>query len=159
MLYDDYSTNIKTFFKSPTYSDYFPKKDRSVPDDSDNFNYKFICSHQDVFNTPLVNIYEYTDNYKIEVFAPKINKDKLNIEVKDNTLYVTYKDEDSVLKEKDFVKMLRKDFSSINFSYFMPTQKDMDLDLDKIKASYKDNIIHITINKLEKSKPIKINVE
>ncbi len=97
---------------------------------------------------PAVNIVENTDEYRIDVAAPGLNKEDFKINLENNVLTVSSGKEERT-EEKD-QKYMRKEFSyySFNRSFTLP----MTVDSEKIKATQKDGILQILIPKKEEAR-------
>ena len=111
--------------------------------------------NDDFFNvksnwTPSVNVKEVESEFQIEVAAPGYKKDSFNIEIKDNYLRISSKNEST--KEDKNDKYHRREFRASSFerSFYLPKE----VNVDDIKASYNDGILSIFIpkkSKVEKS--------
>lgn len=111
--------------------------------------------NEDFFNvkskfTPSVNIKELDSEFQVEIAAPGYKKDSFNIEIKDNYLRISSKNEST--KEDKNDKYHRREFRASSFerSFYLPKE----VNVDDIKASYNDGILSIFIpkkSKVEKS--------
>ncbi len=94
-------------------------------------------------NVPAVNVSEEKDQYKIEVAAPGMEKDdfKLNLDHRVLTISCEKKKEE----EKKEKKYTRREFSFTSFkrAFTLPES----VNAEKIQASYKEGILHITLQK------------
>lgn len=113
--------------------------------------------NEDFFNvkskfTPSVNIKELESEFQIEVAAPGYKKDSFNIEIKENNLVISSKNETK--KEDKNDKYHRREFYSSSFerSFYLPE----DVNADDIKASYTDGVLSISIPKKVKPKMSKM---
>ena len=104
---------------------------------------------------PAVDIYETNDSFVVSADLPGLNKDEIQIDLKDNTL--------TLKGEKKFEEKVSKDnYIRIERAYgsfvrsFTLTQN---VDPEKIKAKYKEGVLEITIPKKEEAKPKQIKVE
>ena len=101
-----------------------------------------------VSKVPNVNIYEGSNEYKIELAAPGLNKEDFKIDLKKDNLSVWAEkkaEEGSVAKDYS-----RKEFDYTSFarSFVLPEG----IDADKISAEYTNGILYITIGKKEEAK-------
>jgi HSP20 family protein len=97
---------------------------------------------------PAVNIIESKDDFAIEVAAPGLEKKDFNVDVHNNVLTISSQKE--FKDEQRDEKVMRREFSYTAFkrSFSLPDGADS----DKIKASYKDGILTVTIPKKEEAK-------
>ena len=103
---------------------------------------------------PAVDIYDEKDHMVITAELPGIEKDDIVIDVKDRVL--TLKGErsaDNEVKEDDFYRRERT-YGKFERAFTLP----LDVDPDKISASYKDGLLKLEIPKPEEKKPKKITV-
>lgn len=106
-------------------------------------------TNADEETVPSVNIRETKDNFEVEMAAPGMEKKDFQIELDGNRLTISsekeYSEED---KEEGYS---RREFSYRSFQRSMMLPKDV-VDEDKIQASYKNGLLHITIPKRENAK-------
>jgi HSP20 family protein len=97
-------------------------------------------------NVPSVNVKEEESEFQIEVAAPGYKKDSFNIEVKDNYLTISSKNEST--KEDKSDKYHRREFFSSSFerSFYLPEGSNA----ENIKASYTDGILSVSVPKKTK---------
>ncbi len=98
---------------------------------------------------PAVNIKETDDAYLLDFAAPGYKKDDFVIELNNDVLTVSSeKKVENVEEEDNFTK---KEFSYESFtrSFNLPEL----VEVDKIKATYKNGILEIKIPKKEEAKP------
>jgi len=108
-----------------------------------------------LFNwNPAVDVYEEGDNLVIKAELPGVNKDDIEIDVKETVL--TLKGERSAQNEVKEDKYYRRERSYGKFmrSFTLPAH----VDPEKITADFKDGILNITITKPEKEKVKKISI-
>src|SRR3990170_837736 len=86
---------------------------------------------------PAVDIYETNDSFVVSADLPGLNKDEIQIDLKDNTIRV----------ERAYGSFVR--------SFTLP----QNVDPEKIKAKYKEGVLEMTIPKKEEAKPKQIKVE
>ncbi len=102
---------------------------------------------------PATNVTENDKEYKIEVSVPGFEKDKINLEIDNNILKITAKEE-SNKEEKDGEKVLRREFRSSAFSRSFTLPEN--IDTENIQASQKDGILQISLPKQDKAPEDKI---
>ncbi|HMG15748.1 MAG TPA: Hsp20/alpha crystallin family protein [Saprospiraceae bacterium] len=97
---------------------------------------------------PSVNIKEGSDDYKIEIAAPGLQKADFNIAIDNTKLTVSTKKEQSSEETKD--KFTRKEFSYSSFSrsFDLPDS----IQAEGIKASYDNGILEIMLPKKAEAK-------
>jgi len=102
--------------------------------------YNVIRPH--VHWVPPVDIYEYTDKFLVIVELPGVNKEDIDITLKDNILKISgYK------KEFGANDRLRIHQMEISYGYFERVIQVFNVDESNIKAEFKDGILFITILK------------
>ena len=91
---------------------------------------------------PPVDIYEYTDKFLILVELPGVNKEDIEIVLKDDVLKISgYK------KEFGGYDRLKIHQMEISYGYFERMIQVYNVDESKIKAEFKDGILFIIISK------------
>jgi len=92
---------------------------------------------------PTINIIEKNGVYKLRVSAPGFKKRDFRVIVEGQSLIISA--EHSVEKKEENENYVRKEFSANSFSrsFHLPDN----VTLDNIKATYKDGLLNITINK------------
>ena len=106
-----------------------------------------LNKNQGVNKVPGVNIYEASNEYKIELAAPGLNKEDFKIDLKKDNLSVWAEKKIETDTQKDYT---RKEFEYNSFarSFVLPEG----IDADKISAEYVNGILYITIGKQEEAK-------
>ncbi len=106
---------------------------------------------------PAVDIYETADSFTVEVELPGVEPGEIDVSVDDGMLSI--KGERSLDKETREENFLRVERASGMFqrSMRLPT----DIDADKVKASYDNGVLKITVPKIQpkKAKSVPIAVE
>jgi len=104
--------------------------------------------------SPSVDVSETKDNVIIKAEMPGIKKDDVKISIQDNVL--TMKGEKKQEKEEKDANYHRieRSYGSFCRSFTLPTS----VKTDKIKATYKDGILTITLPKTEEVKPKEIPI-
>lgn len=108
---------------------------------------RFFDDTQSV-TVPSVNIKEGKDEYAIEVAAPGFDKKDFRIDLNNNVLEIS--SEKEVKEENKDEKVMRREFrySSFKRTFTLPDT----VDTEKIKASYKDGILSISVPKKDEAK-------
>ncbi len=103
---------------------------------------------------PVVDVYDNDDNIVLKAEIPGIDKKDIVVDVKGRVL--TLKGErssDNEVKEDNYYRRERC-FGKFERAFNLP----VDVELDKIKANYKDGVLEIEIPKPEEKKPKQISV-
>lgn len=100
------------------------------------------------FSIPAVNIIEEKDEFSIQVAAPGLEKQDFQIDLENEILTISCNKEDKKVENEE--QFLRKEFNYCSFSrtFSLPDS----IDSDKIKATHKNGILHVTIPKKEEAK-------
>lgn len=137
----------------------FPVKSSLLPTVSrffdDDWNSLFDWTNRNFSNTattlPSVNVKENDNEYIVEMAVPGMKKDDFQVVVNDNVL--TIKSEvKNECEEKDGNNYTRKEFCYQSFQRSFNLNNNV-VDDAKIKATYKDGILNITLPKKEEAKP------
>ena len=103
---------------------------------------------------PVVDISETKDDVIVKAEVPGIDKDDISVTLEDHVLTLRgEKKEEKEEKGKAFHKVERT-YGSFVRSLKLPTL----VQEDKVKASYKDGILNITLPKAEEVKPKEISI-
>lgn len=103
---------------------------------------------------PVVDVYDNDDNIVLKAEIPGIDKKDIEIDVKGRVL--TLKGErssDNEVKEDNYYRRERC-FGKFERAFTLP----VNVELDNIKANYKDGVLQIEIPKPEEKKPKQITV-
>lgn len=115
-------------------------------------------SEEDIMHTtwsPAVDIYETAGSLVIKAEIPGVDKNDISVEVKDNSLYLKGERKfEKDIKEENYHRMERS-YGSFTRVFSLPTTVDQ----DKVKASFKNGVLEITIPKIEEAKPKQISVD
>jgi HSP20 family protein len=104
--------------------------------------------------TPSVDVSEDKDNVVIKAEMPGMKKEDVKISVQDNVLTLKgEKEQEKEEKEKNYHRIERS-YGSFCRSFQLPTA----VKTDKIKASYKDGVLNISLPKTEEVKPKEIPI-
>lgn len=100
-------------------------------------------------NLPATNVTETNDSYKVELSVPGFDKDKFNVEVKNNVLTISGNIEDKHEEKDKDDRIIRREFKSSSFSrsFALPDN----VDADKISGEHQNGILVLTIPKAEKA--------
>ena len=109
---------------------------------NDDFGMNFLNRSHFV---PSVNSVENNDSFEIDLAVPGMKKEDFTIELNDKVLVIS--SETSNTMENDKMRLNEFNFSSFQRSFRVPDS----VDLDKIKASYKNGILKIKLPKRKES--------
>ena len=105
--------------------------------------------------SPAVDVYETSDNLVLKAELPGIKKEDVSVEVKDNTLSMKGERKfEKDIEEENYHRMERA-YGSFYRLFSLPTT----VDPDKIRASFKNGVLEITVPKIEVEKPKQITVD
>lgn len=131
----------------------------------DRINRMFEQSLGDLFPTeeelgvgmwrPSADIYETDDSYVVSADLPGMNKDYIQIEMRNGRLRI--RGEKKFEKETSPEEYVRRERTHGEFmrSFAIP----QNVDTTNIKAKYENGVLEVTIPKTEESKPKRIEVE
>ena len=102
---------------------------------------------------PATNITETHDEYKVSLAAPGMKKNDFKIDVEGNMLTISCEKEDS--KDEKDARYTRREFSysSFNRSFTLPVEVNQ----DKIEASYEDGLLELRLPKKEEAKRVSLS--
>lgn len=107
------------------------------------------------FWAPIVDIEEDNENIMVRAEIPGMKKDDIKVSVKGSMLTITgERKQESETKEKTFHRVERS-YGKFSRMITLPTE----VEADKVKASYKDGMLNITLPKPAAIKPKHIDVE
>lgn len=108
--------------------------------------------------TPPMDVSDLGDKYELKVELPGVSKDKIDIEVKQNSVEISAKHEEG--KEEKDKNWLRRERSSTSF--YRHLEFGEDLKTDAVNAEYKDGILTLELPKVEpkpEEKSVKVEVK
>lgn len=100
------------------------------------------------FASPAVNVIENEKDFEIEVAAPGMNKEDLNVQVSnEGELLITLEKKNDKEDKKGKKNYLRREFSYSAYrqAFTLPD----DIEADKITAQMTNGVLHITLPKKE----------
>jgi HSP20 family protein len=104
-------------------------------------------------NVPAVNVKESATAYELSVAAPGLNKKDFKIEVNQNVLSISAKQEHAQEEKNDDGRYSRKEFSYQSFKREFHLPENLVND-DAIQANYTDGILTILVPKKEVVKQV-----
>ena len=121
----------------------------------DDFSNVYTQTPRKTVWQPVSDVYETAEAYHIELEVPGVDKEKIKIEIKENTLTVTgersYENENN---EKNFTRTERM-WGSFTRSWSLPKTADQ----DNITAETKDGLLSITLPKKAEVQPKTIDIK
>lgn len=103
---------------------------------------------------PSVDVSESKDDVIIKAEIPGMSKDDVKVSVRDNVLILSgEKKQEREEKDANYHRIERS-YGSFSRSFALPTS----VKPDKVKASYKDGVLKITLPKSEEVKPKEIPI-
>lgn len=98
-------------------------------------------------NLPSVNLKETDNKLEIDMAVPGMKKEDFKVEIDNNMLTISSEKEEQKEETRKKDNYIRKEFNYQSFfrSFSLPEY----IDEDKVEASYKDGILHVTIAKKE----------
>lgn len=112
-----------------------------------------LGSQQPPVWVPPADIEETDDSYVLQVDLPGVNRDDVNIELRDNEVRIT-----GEVKEKERTGVLRRQTRRVGQFEFMVTMPG-DIDPDKVEASLHDGVLTVRLGKAAASQPRQIEVK
>lgn len=139
----------RTLFEEPFFTDFLDIRKKPF-----QLNNLFNGDHDNFEVSPAVNIKDNKNKYVIEMAVPGLSKDDFNVTVEEGMLTISAEKKQEKEQEKE--GYVKKEFSYSSFSRCMSLPETVDDEKD-VKASYKDGILHLTLQKKEavKTKPAK----
>jgi HSP20 family protein len=130
----------------------------SLRTDMDRLFKSFFADYpedRDGFWAPVIDIEENGSNLVVKAELPGMKKEDIKVAVRDNILTVSgERSHENETKNKTFHRIERS-YGKFSRVITLPA----DVDSNKVKASYKDGILSITLPKPESAKPKQIDVE
>jgi HSP20 family protein len=116
----------------------------------------FPWSREEV-SAPSVDVWEDDDAVHMEADLPGFEQKDIDLKLRDNVLTLSAKRESvKEEKEKDYYRSERR-----RGSVYRQIELPSSVDNAKVKAKFKDGVLHVSLPKLEedKKREIKVNVE
>ncbi len=115
-----------------------------------------IRDEEPIFRTPLSNITETEDSFKISAELPGLEKGDIEISIQDGNLEIKGEIKEEKKEEKEG-ELVRREYHSS--SYYRCFSMPENIDKDKIDASLDKGILTVTIPKVEPVQPEKKKIE
>jgi HSP20 family protein len=104
---------------------------------------------------PVVDIYEEKDSIIVKAELPGIKKDEVSIEIKDNVLTLSGERKHEQETKKENYHRIERFYGKFSRSFSLPET----VQVEKVKANYKDGVLEITLPKAEATKPKAIPIK
>lgn len=114
--------------------------------------------NKDPETVPSVNIREEKERYSVEMAAPGLKKEDINVDVEGNMLTISCKKEEETQGDQDDYSHREYNYSCFRRSFTLPENADS----GKISARYADGVLQLGIPKREnqvKDKSSRIRIE
>jgi len=104
---------------------------------------------------PVVDIYEREGNIELKAELPGVDPKEVDVHVENNVL--TLRGERHVDKEveRENYHRVERSYGTFTRSFTLPTV----VDTEKIKAEFKEGVLHLTLPKKEEAKPKQIAIK
>lgn len=105
--------------------------------------------------SPAIELYEKDNEYIVEAELPGLKHDEIKVNVEGDVLTISGERKREKEIQRENVYRSERFYGRFVRRIALPE----DVDLEKVKASYKDGILKISVPKSEKAKPKKIDVK
>lgn len=119
----------------------------------DRFFETFAHKGEEIY-APVCEITEQEKAFAISVDVPGMKKEDIDIEVKDNHLYITGERKYESKSEKDNVVRSEKRYGKFSRVFTLP----QNVNADGIVAAFENGVLEVTLPKEEKAQSKKINI-
>jgi len=104
---------------------------------------------------PLVDIYEREGNIELKAELPGVDSKDVDVRVENNVL--TLRGERRIDKEvkRESYHRVERAYGSFSRSFTLPSM----VDTERIKAEFKEGVLHLTLPKKEEAKPRQISIK
>jgi HSP20 family protein len=130
----------------------------TMRDDVDRLFDTFFGRENEAYDNywrPAIDIEENNGNLMVRAEIPGMSKEEIKVAVKDNLLTISgERKRENESKDKTYYRVERC-YGQFQRMIRLPAE----VDADKVKATYKDGVLHITLPKPESMKPKQIDVE
>lgn len=104
--------------------------------------------------TPSCDVQETEGHFLLNFDVPGVNKDDIQIDIKDNQLFVRGERKVEHTENQGTRHFSERIYGTFSRAFTLPTS----IDSDKIEASYSDGVLHISVPKAESAKPRRIQI-
>jgi len=125
--------------------------------DNWNLNMKAFDELQPKGSFPKVNVLDNPANYEVEIAIAGFDKDDVELELKENTLFIKADKKEECTNEDECKKYLTKEIAQRSFRRVINFPADVNS--EDISAKYENGIIKCTIGKMEVIKPDSVKID
>ena len=104
---------------------------------------------------PLVDVVESKDGLLFKVEIPGVKQEDISLSLEDNTLTVKGERKHETQVNEEGYSRIERSYGAFSRSVLLPPT----VDVDRVKATYKDGVLEIQLPKKEEAKPKSIKVE
>lgn len=104
--------------------------------------------------TPSTDIRETDDTYEVSAELPGMTKDDVNVTLENNVLTLSGERRFDDSTKKDDYHRIERRYGSFFRSFTLPNR----VDTDKVKATFTDGVLHLSVPKTEEVKPRRIAI-
>ena len=104
--------------------------------------------------TPAADIYETTDEFVVTLDLPGVDPKMVDLSVENNVLTIRGERQFDDKENKESFHRIERSYGAFARSFTLSTF----VDADKIRASYKNGVLNITLPKAETVKPKRIQI-
>jgi HSP20 family protein len=104
---------------------------------------------------PMFDVSETKEDFRVKIEIPGINKDDVNIEIRDNILMVSGERKETKVTDEEELHIKEISYGKFSRSLKLPAK----VNSENVTAKSVDGILHITLPKSESEKPKKIKIE
>jgi HSP20 family protein len=103
---------------------------------------------------PALDVHEDKDSYTVRVELPGMKREEIEVSLQDDALVISGERKAEERKEDTEVHRQERYYGKFSRTLSFPTA----VAGDKVKATYKDGVLGITVPKAEEAKPKQINI-
>jgi HSP20 family protein len=103
---------------------------------------------------PALDVHEDKDQFTVNLELPGLKREDINVHLEDGTLVISGERKAETVAEGTEVHRRERYYGKFSRALTLPTA----VTPDKVKASYKDGILTVTLPKAEEAKPKQIDV-
>jgi len=120
------------------------------------FEAPFTNGGSDAFNSwaPALDVYEDKDSLKVRAELPGLKKEEISISLHENVITISGERRNEKKDEGSETSREERVYGRFTRSFQLPKA----VDAGKVKATYKDGILTVTLPKAEEAKPRQIEI-
>jgi len=103
---------------------------------------------------PALDVHENKDNFTVRVELPGFKREDIQVSLQDGVLTISGERKEEKVSEETEVHRQERYYGKFSRALTLPTA----VAADKVKATYKDGVLTITLPKAEEAKPKQIDV-